>query len=137
MSGEKVMRRYRVLEPRKTPYAEPINFARGEMVAVGREFKGNPAWPGWIWCEAEERRCWVPVQIITKKGKNLGILTEDYTATELNVAAGDIIVAERELNGWVWGKRPGGGCSGWVPLDILETADSPPADAGLTPENSA
>jgi len=115
--------RYIVQESRETPYSKPIVFTKGEVVTVGEEYKEKESWPGWIWCETADKKCWVPFQFIEKKEKNLGILKEDYTATELNVKPGDIIEAERELNGWVWGKRLEDGLFGWVPIDILRHAD--------------
>jgi len=115
--------RYRVQESRETPYSKPIVLIKGEVVTVGEEYKEKALWPGWIWCETDNKKCWVPFQIIEKKDKNLGILKEDYIATELNVETGDIIEAERELNGWVWGKRLGNNQFGWVPIDILGQAD--------------
>lgn len=116
--------RYRVRESRRTPYAEPIVLARGEVVTVGEEYREEPRWPGWIWCETDDAKCWAPVQIIEKKGKSRGILRQEYIATELNVDHGDIVEADRELNGWVWGKNTTNGQLGWVPVSILEPEEA-------------
>jgi hypothetical protein len=117
-------KRYIVQESRESPYSEPVILTKGEAVTVGEEYKEKVYWPGWIWCETADKKCWVPFQTIEKKQKNLGIMKEDYNATELNVKTGDIIEAEKELNGWVWGKRSGDNRFGWVPMDILKEEDT-------------
>ena len=85
--------------------------------------KGKETWKGWVWCETPEEKCWVPYQIIEKQGERHGKLKEEYIATELNVDKVDSIEAEKELNGWVWGRNVNKNEYGWVPLEILEKED--------------
>jgi hypothetical protein len=61
----------------------------------------------------------VPFQIVENAGSGVGIVKQSYVATELNVEVGDLLEAERELNGWVWAKKLGTTDSGWVPMDLL------------------
>ena len=46
-------------------------------------------------------------------------MKEDYSAKELDTAAGDRLTGSRLLNGWLWATRPSDGASGWVPLDTV------------------
>ena len=52
--------------------------------------------------------------------KKHGKLKEEYIATELNVEKDDSIEAEKELNGWVWGRNVNKNEYGWIPLEILK-----------------
>lgn len=63
---------------------------------------------------------WVPKQIIQMGSDDKsGIVTEDYSARELNVKPGDKLESNRELNGWVWCVTEENQ-AGWVPLQNLE-----------------
>ena len=44
---------------------------------------------------------------------------QDYSAKELTVATGEMIVYEKEFNGWVWGKNEATKEFGWLPIEIL------------------
>jgi hypothetical protein len=116
-------RRYRVIQSRKTNYLVPIVLKKGETVTIGEEYKEKETWKGWVWCETSEKKCWVPYQIIEKQDEIYGKLKEEYIATELNVEKDDSIEAEKELNGWVWGRNENKNENGWVPLEILEKED--------------
>ena len=41
-------------------------------------------------------------QIIMKNITDVGIITKQYTAKELNVSIGERLIGLEELNGWVW-----------------------------------
>jgi hypothetical protein len=112
-------KRYVVQQPRKSPYSRPIALAKGEIVSVGEEYRGEEPWEGWIWCEKDATKCWVPFQIVERTTSGTGVVREDYVATELDVERGEVVEAERELNGWVWASKIGTTHCGWVPLDIL------------------
>ncbi len=116
-------RRYRVIQSRKTNYSVPIVLKNGETVTICEEYKEKETWKGWVWCETSEKKCWVPYQIIEKQDEIYGKLKEEYIATELNVEKDDSIEAEKELNGWVWGRNENKNENGWVPLEILEKED--------------
>ena len=112
--------RYRVFQSRTTQYSDPIIFTKGEVVTIGQEYKGQEPWPGWVWCETADKNCWVPHQIVEKQGQGRVAIVEDYNAIELNVEKDDVIVADKELNGWIWGLNLNKSEYGWVPLDVLE-----------------
>ena len=58
----------------------------------------------WMFCHEEkyDRKGWVPEQIIMKNITDVGIITKQYTAKELNVSIGERLIGLEELNGWVW-----------------------------------
>jgi len=118
-----ILYRYRVIQSRKTNYSDLIVLKKGEIVTIGEEYKEKETWKGWIWCETSEKKCWVPYQIIEKQGERYGKLKEEYIATELNVQKDDLIEAEKELNGWVWGRNVNKYEYGWVPLENLKKED--------------
>lgn len=115
--------RYRVIQSRKTNYSDPIVLKKDETLTIGEEYKEKEIWKGWIWCETPEKKCWVPYQIIEKQDERHGKLKEEYVATELNAYKGDLIEADKELNGWVWGRNINRNEYGWIPLEILEKED--------------
>lgn len=98
----------------------PISLKKGELVHILRESDPAGDWPNWLFCSGEEKSGWVPMQIVSSEGDH-GLLTEDYDATELPLEPGEIILGEKELNGWVWGvKARDSSKRGWAPLNCLE-----------------
>jgi hypothetical protein len=49
-----------------------------------------------------------------------GRALEDYTAKELNVQEGELLIGSRVLNGWLWCEKTVSTDSGWVPLENLK-----------------
>jgi uncharacterized protein YgiM (DUF1202 family) len=89
----------------------------GEEVTVGHE---DTQYPGWIWCtDLRGKSGWVPKSILefSFDGKAARPF-EDYDATELTVARGDMVTVLREESGWLWcenaqEKR------GWIPKECI------------------
>ena len=67
-------------------------------------YAGPENWENWMFCHEEkyDRKGWVPEQIIMKNITDVGIITKQYTAKELNVSIGERVIALEELNGWIW-----------------------------------
>ncbi|MGE8207206.1 SH3 domain-containing protein [Heyndrickxia sp. NPDC080065] len=65
---------------------------------------------------------WVPEQIIQKVDKQ-GIITEEYSANELNANENDVVTKFRELNGWGWCQCDGDDELGWIPMENLKLLD--------------
>lgn len=67
-------------------------------------YDGPENWENWMFCHEEkyDRKGWVPEQIIMKNITDVGIITKQYTAKELNVSIGERLIGLEELNGWVW-----------------------------------
>ena len=108
---------YRVIVDYKSPYSDSFKIQEGETVQIGNR---ESEWPGWVWCKNKggmER--WIPRNYLDIQG-NLGVMNQDYEATELNVSVGEELVIEKEESGWVWvtNKR---GEKGWVPMENVTT----------------
>ena len=111
---------YKVIEDHVSEYPEPICFPAGTLLTVGEKYDGPEDWNDWFFCHATgQDGGWVPAQIIELLGPETGIALEDYTARELDVKQGDIVLGSRIMNGWVWCEDPIRSESGWVPLDHL------------------
>lgn len=116
--------RYLVLKDHASEYPDPITFAKGAALAVGKKYEGPEDWDNWWLCETPGQKAgWVPAQIIEISSNNRARAREAYTAKELNVMEGDFVHGTRALNGWVWCTRTDGVESGWVPLANLQVAD--------------
>lgn len=113
-------REYRVIHNHTSEYHQPITFAKGAPLAVGDRYEGPEGWENWLFCETPgQKGGWVPAQIIEIVDAKTARAREDYTARELNVREGDLLIGIRSLNGWVWCKRINSLESGWVPLANL------------------
>ena len=82
----------------------------------------NPEWQGWVWCKAGNREGWVPVQILEfqkERTVTSAKVTRHYSAAELNVEEGDLVVIDEILNGWAWVRNISNQEEGWIPMQIL------------------
>ena len=113
--------RYRSVKEYASPYEEPRVFAKGETVRWERR---ESNWSGWLWCTSSSgTEAWVPEAWLEIRGDS-GSLLHDYTAKELSVRSGDVLVALLEESGWIWARKTTGE-EGWVPLDHLEQVSEP------------
>jgi hypothetical protein len=112
---------YIVIKEFKTDNQNPIILKKGEKIIIGEEYNGNEDWSNWIYCKKIDKsnEGWVPKQII-KYINNYGIITEDYSAKEMDVEKGIILECIKELNGWIWSKNKRTNETGWVPLNKVE-----------------
>lgn len=114
---------YVVGKDHTSEYPEPITLEKGAPLCVGEAYRGPEGWDNWLFCESPgQKGGWVPAQIIEIVNDKAGRALEDYTARELNVRRGDLLLGSRILNGWVWCEKAGHPESGWVPLGNLEEA---------------
>jgi hypothetical protein len=116
-------KRYLVIKDHASEYPEPITFEKGAPLSVGEHYEGPEGWDNWLFCETPgQKGGWVPAQIIEIIGDQQARALESYTARELNVRQGDVLVGTRILNGWVWCERTERRESGWVPRAHLQEA---------------
>ncbi|MEM7267700.1 MAG: SH3 domain-containing protein [Pseudomonadota bacterium] len=112
------MERLIVIEDYTASYADPIRFAPGDLVRLtGRE----DIWDGWRWLWAiapDGREGWIP-DSFSLDGDDF-VASEAYSAMELTCAAGEKLLGQRCLHGWVWCEGAGG--SGWVPERNLRSS---------------
>lgn len=122
--------RYGVIKDYKSPYPDPIVFQKGEKVKVCQEFKEDPDWENWIWCEGKnDKKAWVPKQYLNVDGRN-GIFNRDYNAMELSVQIGEILVVYEIVNDFGMSERPDG-TKGWVPIRNMEIEEKKATSTGI------
>ncbi|KEK22633.1 SH3 domain-containing protein [Bacillus gaemokensis] len=113
--------KYIVIQSHVSNYPNPISLEKGDTVLIGNKYVGPENWNNWVYCyeERNNREGWVPEQIIHSKSKSVGFIIERYTAKELNVNVGEILVGSKELNGWIWCENVDKEAEGWVPKQNL------------------
>lgn len=96
--------KYIVIKSHVSNYPDPIRLEEGDVVKMIESYDGPENWENWMFCHEEkyDRKGWVPEQIIMKNITDVGIITKQYTAKELNVSIGERLIGLEELNGWVW-----------------------------------
>ncbi len=116
-----IKNKYEVVQGRTSDYPEPIQLRKGDIVQIGRASSEEDGWENWIYCTYNDISGWVPKQIIKNNDNDTGLIIEDYSACELDIILGDVIVSEKEMNGWVWGfKEKEEEKKGWVPLENIK-----------------
>lgn len=117
-------RRYLVVQAHISEFPEPMLVRKGDRVAVGERYDGPEGWPDWYLCTPTDQQAgFVPAQFLDRHADGSATMLEDFTNKELDVAQGEILRGERELNGWVWVVRLIGEEAGWVPLENLRLCD--------------
>lgn len=113
-------RKYLVISPHESEFPHPISFKKGDALFIGEKHDGSEGWDDWYLCSTPgQEPGWVPGQVIEHTGDAEGRALDDYTARELDVQEGEIVIGVRTLNGWLWCEHSSGQASGWVPLNNL------------------
>ncbi len=111
--------RYRVTKDYESPYPDPMIFLKGEKVKVGQEFKEDPDWKDWVWCEGKSgKKAWTPKQYINVDGTE-GTFNKEYNAMELSVKTGEELAVHEIVSGFGMSEKPDG-TRGWVPMRNME-----------------
>jgi hypothetical protein len=112
--------KYRVINSYSDAPKNPISIIKGEVLEFIEESDPTGSWPNWIFCKGINKEGWVPKQILESKGNNV-VSLDNYTAREHNLIEHEILIAEKELNGWIWSKKESEPDSlGWAPLNHLQ-----------------
>ncbi len=110
--------KYKVIKSRISDSENPIKLIVGESVKCIEESDPNGDWADWILCENSSTQGWIPIQIVEVSG-HVGIITEEYSAIEFDIAVGEIIESTKVLNGWIWGRKENSPDEAWAPLNHL------------------
>jgi hypothetical protein len=114
------MTKYKVTQNRKSEYSKPLQLKKGDLVIIKKLSTKEDGWENWIYCTHNDISGWVPKQIVKFKDNEKGIINEDYSAFELDINIGDILISEKEMNGWIWCfKENEIKTKGWVPLENI------------------
>ncbi|WP_454257005.1 SH3 domain-containing protein [Pseudoxanthomonas mexicana] len=116
--------RARAVRDYRTQYANPIRFARRDVVALGAR---DTEWPAFAWTTTADGNVgWAPVDWLQPRDDGHAVALRDYSAQELDVRAGDTVALQHELGGWWWCTHADGR-SGWLPardLDLINDTTS-------------
>ena len=112
------MKKYIVVKSRKTEFTNPIKVKRGEMVICKEKSDSTGEWAGWVLCETLNNEGWVPYQIVDEESSTI---KEDYSAIEFDLIEHEILICEKELNGWIWCYKEGNSDEkAWAPLNHIK-----------------
>ena len=93
-------------------FPDPISFAVGDSLHIGRRDK---EYPGWIWVTTPSGgQGWAPEAYVQMTSTKQGVATEPYTAKELSTVAGESLIRHKELDEWLWVENDRGE-HGWIP----------------------
>lgn len=119
---DRPVRYFRVVEPYNSPYPTPIIFHAGEKVIIRREFKEDPEWKDWVWCEGQRgNQAWAPKQYLDMD-RDRGVFLTEYNALELSVEVGEMLRVHEIVNGFAMAEKLDGRL-GWVPLRNLSQVE--------------
>jgi hypothetical protein len=100
-------------------YPDPIILKKNEVVLYGKE---DTEFPNWIYCTSlkSSKEGWVPKQILSLPNPitNESFVQQDYSAHELTVRQGEVVIALYHLNDWSYCKTSTEEL-GWIPSSHL------------------
>ena len=98
-------------------YDTPIKLIKGDQVSITKQDKWDDEYL-WLWCvHFSCGEGWVPATLIARDG-DTGIVTRNYDAIELTVAAGEPLIIYEQQSGWYWCENEKGH-EGWVPVSCF------------------
>ncbi|WP_413112599.1 hypothetical protein [Thaumasiovibrio sp. DFM-14] len=111
--------KYTVVKEYNDAPESPIQVVKGEQLQFVEESNPNGDWANWVFCKGASKEGWIPKQILTIEDNQVFVL-QDYFANEHTLTLGETLIAEYELNGWIWSTKTGAsGDSAWAPLNHL------------------
>lgn len=109
---------YRVKKEYTRSSDNPIKLKKGDKVICTEESDSTGDWANWLYCKSKDNEGWVPKQIVNLDNNTI---MEDYHAIEFNLFINDILISEKQMNGWIWGhKKADTKLCAWAPLNHLE-----------------
>lgn len=116
MTGQP-QRRGRVIAAHEPQYPDPIRVQAGEPLEVSERADHWQDRPEWVWRWCTDRRGksgWVPETYIEQSG-DTARARQDYAATELTAAVGELVSIQGQESGWLWCVTADGR-NGWLPI---------------------
>ena len=114
-----MMDKYITIKPWETNDPNYLKLVTNDLVIISEEQPDKPEWENWIWCQNSNNAGWVPKHLIKIIDHKTGRALDDYSAKELSIGAGEVVVGFEEFCGWVWSKNENSLEKGWLPEVIL------------------
>ena len=112
--------KYQVIKMHRSEFPDPIVIFKGDRLIIGEKYEGPESWNDWYFCETPSQTTgWVPRQVIKWLCDNQGEAQQHYSAKEMDVDEGEVLIGIRSLNGWIWCQHPVSKEEGWVPAENL------------------
>lgn len=116
---QKKRKKYITIRPWESNAPHHLIIKEGEVVWFRNEEGENPNWKDWVYCESSINSGWVPKDIIEIVDDSHVKLTEDYSAKELSVNTGDVLIGIKRHSGWLFCEHEMTNERGWLPDEIL------------------
>jgi hypothetical protein len=112
--------KYKVVKEYCDAPKHPIKIEKGEILQFIEESNPDGDWANWVYCRGVDKEGWVPKQILSIEGSKV-LSLKDYIAKEHNLIVNEILIADHDLNGWIWATKENlKDVSAWAPLNCLE-----------------
>lgn len=117
------MKKYKVVKERESEFQNPLSVKKWEEVTCLEKSNPEGDWASWILCRTYDNEGWVPEQVVDIQ-EDFGLITEDYNAVEFNLVLNEILIKEKEMNGWIWCyKEEEPDKKAWAPLNHIKALE--------------
>ncbi len=108
----------RTVKPYQRFYENPVAVRAGDAVTVDKKRSKDTDVLGWLWVRGpDDREGWAPEAWLTGDGDQR-LMSRDFNAIELTVAAGETVEMLFGESGFVWCRKPDGQ-EGWLWQAVL------------------
>lgn len=113
------MDKYITIKPWETNAPNHLELHINELVEVAQNQPDKPEWKDWVWCQNATSSGWVPKHVVQIIGEGNGKVLENYSAKELRIGAGEVVIGYQKYFGWIWSQNEATSELGWLPQEIL------------------
>lgn len=113
-------KQYRVIKQYIGNTLQAEKLKKGEHVQIIKYSSPHSEWDNWVYCtNGDTYEHWMPIQLLNVHASS-AIAKDNYDPTELSAHIGEIIIADYELNGWIWCYKQHDHTYGWFPLNHVQ-----------------
>ncbi len=107
----------KAVKDHRSKFPNPIRFQKGDRVITGKQ---DTEFAGWVWVTTRDgNQGWAPMAYLRPvTGSDGAVAHQDYSAQELDIRTGEVLVVYFVLNEWGWVENRQGAC-GWVPFHSI------------------
>lgn len=110
------------IAPHISHYPDPIQLPKGAPVQINMTYSGGDKQDSWMFCEDKQtgREGWIHHSFLKISQPGCVLMRADYTALELDVKPGEMLLLFQVVGGWGWCMRQKDGVAGWVPQECIQ-----------------